>query len=400
MNIWHGKKNKYILLILVILPSFFYLFYLNFVPKHDPGYYFDILKENELKKTDKSLSEEDLDDFKKCNMKSLCFRNLFEKFTVKNGGFGSLQRLASLNSYNGGQYSSMCHQSAHGIGHGQLKISNIGEALSLITSELYSYRLFCLDGYVHGIIEESAKSIKDENSLVETFSVVCDEKQNGGNFYLECLHGAGHAALIQLNYDLKQSLEICDKLSTIRSQVVSCYDGAFMQYKLDFKEDIANEINQSLKVKNQIVFETCENLDIKYRVWCYKSFPANFENIATIKGDYSKIIDYCNYISNSDYKLACIKTISRNSFLSARYENIYKLCQNNNFSNKQQIVCTAIIAKQFIYGLSLGKEPKMHVQLIDDICNTLPFWLGGKCKKMVMDPTFQVNYISEFELES
>jgi hypothetical protein len=104
-----------------------------------------------------------------------------------------------------------------------------------------------------------------------------------------------------------------------------------MQYKLDFKDDVANEINQSMKVKNQVVFETCENLDPKYRVWCYKSFSASFENIPTIKGDYSKIIDYCNNISSSDYKLACIKTLSRNSFLSARYEHISRLCQNKIF---------------------------------------------------------------------
>jgi hypothetical protein len=195
------KYYTYILLLLLILIGFSYLFYLNFVPKYDPAYYFDILKENEFKKTNKSLSEVELNEFKKCNMKSLCFRNLFEKFTTKNGGLESLQRLTSLNSYNGGQYSSMCHQSAHGIGHGQSKISSIGEALSLITPELYSYRLFCLDGYIHGIIEESAKSIKDESSFVKTFLIICDKDQNGGSLYLECLHGAGHAALIQLNYD-------------------------------------------------------------------------------------------------------------------------------------------------------------------------------------------------------
>jgi hypothetical protein len=96
---------------------------------------------------------------------------------------------------------------------------------------------------------------------------------------------------------------------------------------------------------------------------------------------------------------AIIKTLSRNSFLSARYEHISRLCQNKNFSNKQQVICTAVIAKQFIYELNLVNDLKMKTQLADDICNTLPFWLGGQCKKMVIDPTFQVNSISSFELE-
>lgn len=79
-----------------------------------------------------------------------------------------------------------------------------------------------------------------------------------------CFHGVGHAIMMNLAYDLKGSLETCDKLTSSRGQS-HCWQGAFMENELAGKGGYAKE---GIFLEEDPM-APCNKLEEKYKHQCY-----------------------------------------------------------------------------------------------------------------------------------
>jgi hypothetical protein len=191
----------------------------------------------------------------KFSSQAKCFADLFRDYTVNNPLETSFSKLNYLlQKYP--EYRPYCHQIAHGIGHGELikNDGDIGKSLSVFNSNSFFKNLVtCGNGYHHGLIEEVVKEEKDKEKLVVYFKNVCaiDFKESGN--FPECIHGLGHAAFIQLDYDLDAAKYVCKKVTNNKFDLFNCLTGIYMEKQISIPSDI-----KIVNVDNQITLDKCE----------------------------------------------------------------------------------------------------------------------------------------------
>lgn len=111
-----------------------------------------------------------------------------------------------------------CHQEAHLIG--RLAYEQFG------ASVFQEGDASCHSGFYHGALEAFLAE-KGTTNLAKNVENVCDAFPTlFGRF--ECLHGIGHGLMAYENYDLPQTLRVCDLLATDYDRN-SCYGGVFME---------------------------------------------------------------------------------------------------------------------------------------------------------------------------
>lgn len=111
-----------------------------------------------------------------------------------------------------------CHQEAHNTGR-------LGYAVEK-EKAFQSCDASCHSGCYHGAMESFLNERGTSNLAQEIDSVCNTFKTSFGIF--ECLHGVGHGVLAYLDYDLPETINECQKLSSSFSQS-SCYGGMFME---------------------------------------------------------------------------------------------------------------------------------------------------------------------------
>lgn len=147
----------------------------------------------------------------------------------------------------------VCHLAGHQIGKASYTISgNLFQALAQCTNGCFSA---CLHGAVIGFAEQGTV----EQLLAIHPEKYCASPEISGNGgYRLCVHGLGHALMIEEHYDLAAALDDCNTLELPSTLHAECYSGVYMEL-----EDAAaglgeGEVSPSVYEKKGDLFYPCD----------------------------------------------------------------------------------------------------------------------------------------------
>jgi hypothetical protein len=395
-NLYRKNILKVCLFLFVFFTIIFTLYsYKEFFPTYSLKSYYQIIDSQEVKYPDVFISASDIDYFKKCNEDYECILRFYENYVQEKGTQKAFAHLALLNSYNDGEYIYFCHQNAHGIGHGTLRLSgNLNEAFSIFQNGVeFKNMSTCGTGYFHGVMEEYFKNEKNVEVLTEAFDKICNDKENYKYTGTDCIHGVGHTAYIQLGGDYKKVLAICDKVGKTERHRYSCYTGLFMQMFLDEPEE---NIMSHKTIENKEVFDFnfCNSLEEKYRTACFMENTVLFENHLKNKKDYASYMQYCKNIENELYRLACVKRVAIKSVGYDHYEDIKKLCIDSTQTKRERVFCVGTVASRVARSIDKKMTRNIHDKIVTDICKNLNIFEQESCKNLVLNNFYNIYFTS------
>lgn len=225
-----------------------------------------------IKKSSES-KETNLADITKCFSKTdLEYQSCLDSFVenyFSTSGETTKQVLADLEKARGQNnvIEDSCHPISHTIGRVTYKlIPNVGDAFEACDQT-------CSSGCYHGVMERLFYSDSELSTgfqhltyedMQKKIPGICDEdKFSNPNpaLIFQCLHGVGHAVMYAMDYDLDESLRICDIFTTQYDQS-SCYGGVIMENVTAFDKK-----KRDLKADDPLY--PCDRLADKYLPDCY-----------------------------------------------------------------------------------------------------------------------------------
>jgi hypothetical protein len=156
-----------------------------------------------------------------------------------------------------------CHPVVHAVGRETFRLK------STIHDSFAACDQTCHSGCYHGSVERflrgddiyaQAGQHPSQRELKRKAASACDPNISL-TLRFQCLHGLGHAVMFFADYELNQSLAICDALPDDWSQS-SCYGGVFM-------ENVSNFTNEKKNFHATDYHYPCNQLADKYRSECY-----------------------------------------------------------------------------------------------------------------------------------
>jgi hypothetical protein len=198
-----------------------------------------------------------------------------------------------------------CHVVAHSIGRETFL------AAGTVDGSFKACDQTCHSGCYHGAMERFLRGATagDEGHL--TMQELQDKAATACNPSLElryrfqCLHGLGHAIMYFSDYDLRDSLKICDATGDQWTQS-SCYGGVFMENVVaadPSKRDLSSTDYQY----------PCDSVDTQYRSDCYLMQTSRMFDMGLGP---SGVIDQCN--KAAPYTDICIQSMGRDLSDQAR----------------------------------------------------------------------------------
>jgi len=372
-----SKFRLAILFFVILVCVVFYFTFLNTKQSKDLKQYLDIIATQEKVLSNDVVTKQEIEILKKCKKSDGCVRDFYRKYALKNGIEKSFRHLAKIQR-DYPDFISSCHYLTHGIGHAALILNknDLSKAFSILSTDIFKNIATCGNGYFHGVIEEYAKKTFGKEELIKKLSNVCDKK-NQLITRGACLHGVGHAILIQLDYDLDSALFVCSKISDSGKRLMDCNTGVFMEY--------AQNYNDYYEVKDRrVVFNLCDSLDKKLQPACYMEQSSVFEDHTNESRNYTRNIGFCKQISDPVNRLACIKLFAIRAVRISRYEYIKEMCANTS-TDVEKVFCTAVVASRIANSIDIEKNQKIHSQVIKDTCGTLNFFYKKTCEYVVYE---------------
>ena len=231
----------------------------------------------------------------------------------------------------------------------------------------------CYHGVVIGLLDSSKASPESEefkDMMINACNVFIKNNQQG--FLDQCVHGVGHALMIVKDYELIQSLELCDQMSILMS---TCYGGVFME---NFPQSSSTDIISKYLPNDKNIYYPCNILDSKYQEQCYM-FLTIYQNHVGVN-DWTQTGNFCSGVPKSSQD-ECFGTIG--SSVIATHENIDTLgeiCSILDSSDEQKLFCYLGIVSSFDdkYG---GNEP-MLIESVN-FCNSLESKYQKYCAQRV-----------------
>lgn len=149
-----------------------------------------------------------------------------------------------------------CHNRAHEAG--RIAYELFGPAAFALASHE------CQSGGFHGATEALFASRGTAN-LAEDVAALCSEASNPFIRH-QCLHGIGHGIMAWSNYELHQSLELCDSVPLPLDQQ-SCYSGVFMENVVGGLSGLMGHTTEYLRPDDPTY--PCDVVEDKYQADCY-----------------------------------------------------------------------------------------------------------------------------------
>lgn len=231
----------------------------------------------------------------------------------------------------------------------------------------------CYHGVVIGLLD-STKITPDSqefrNKMVNACNIFVDNNQQG--FLDQCIHGVGHALMIVKNYELTQSLELCDLMTILQS---TCYGGVFME---NFPQSSSTDIPSKYLPNDSDDYYPCNTLENRYQEQCY-IFLTIYQNHVGVN-NWTKTRDFCSGIPKTSQD-ECFGTIG--SSVIATHQNIdtlSQICSILDNSDEQKMYCYLGIVSSFDDKFG-GNEP-MLVESVN-FCNTLESKYQKNCAERV-----------------
>jgi hypothetical protein len=331
-----------------------------------------------------------------CGNDGKCFEKVFDKIAQREGGEVAFNKLFSFLGDHP-DYNLVCHFAAHGIGHGSLKKN--GYSFSKALQEFDGTKYFghggiCGSGYYHGMIEYLASGLKTEQQILNKLSTLCNDAKVQKIIGQDCEHGIGHAAFLQLNFDLKKSIDVCSKLKIEEKLKYHCYSGVFMEASQDLPDDMVVSVeNGKLKLP------LCEELkDDFQKDACYFGSVYPLRNFVGKEGNnanYTEAIKYCQQIADSYNRIACIRRLARDA-VGERYPKIREMCIDATKTKDERVACVANVANLVAIGIARTKNENYY-KIVADICNYLQGDDKKQCVYDLQEATLK-NYLPEDDL--
>jgi hypothetical protein len=323
--------------------------------------YYKILKNQELVLVGEEISSQQEKTLKNCGDDYKCFLKFYENFnasTTLEKTFSNLNLLLKTHP----EYTDYCHQITHGIGHSEyvknkgdmaksLEEFNVGKFMKNIAT--------CGSGYFHGLLEKAVDGKTNKEELVKYFNSICNQTLIKEVVGSDCIHGLGHASLIQLDYNLEEGIYVCDKVIKTDPERFNCLTGIFMEYVLVAPFEQVVKVNE-----DKISFPVCDlQVDLLSMHACYFETAMRLRDLIKNKNDYSEMTALCQKVPDSLNRLACVKNVAIRSIIDVNYQNITKMCLQNTVTKQERIFCVTNFAHRIalsIYGHRGIPIPKHH----------------------------------------
>ena len=226
-----------------------------------------------------------------------------------------------------------CHQRAHEAG--RISYDMFGPASFALASHE------CQSGGFHGATEALFASRGTAN-LADDVAALCSDAPNPFIRH-QCLHGIGHGIMAWSNYELHQSLGLCDSVAG-RSDQQSCYSGVFMENVVGGLSGAMGHTTEYLRLDDPVY--PCDVVDPQHRADCYfyqtthmlavfnqdlaavarqcaqapadsvlHCFNSYGRDAASVgRNDPATVIGYCSYATTVDHNVACTQGSVQNGF--------------------------------------------------------------------------------------
>ncbi len=219
----------------------------------------------------------------------------------------------------------------------------------------------CYHGVVIGLLN-NLSSAPDSLEFKEKMKSACDVfiQKNQQGFLEQCIHGVGHAIMIAKNYELFDSLLLCDELSIQRS---TCYGGVFME---NFPQSSSTDLPSKYLPTTSDKLYPCDKLAQNYQEQCYIFLTIYHNHIGL--GNWSETSKFCQSIPESAQD-ECFGAIGSSVVPNA--ENIMQLkdiCNVVDGTNMQKLFCYLGVVSAF--DDKFGGQNSELIQSVD-FCNTL-----------------------------
>ena len=320
-----------------------------------------------------------------------CIRDFYDAYTMKNGVERAFLHLARTQSELPDSLRD-CHYFSHGIGNAAYRLSGKDpyKAFDAMQSgAVYKNIATCGNGYFHGVVEELAAGEKDPVKLEKKLETVCSD--NRITRRANCYHGAGHAAIIQMGFDIKKMLTICDNVPGRPSDVFSCYTGGFMEYT-------RTNMGISRTPDGGVKLELCDSLDKKYQPACYTELSYFMERLAKDPSDFANNIGQCKAIGDPLNRMSCVKLFAIRSVRTAHYSKIREMCDNIS-SDYEKVMCVAVVADKIAGSLDDSRKTDTFRKTLGGICGMLQPSFSRQCVDIVTRRNMQLFYTSQKDLE-
>lgn len=374
-----------IILYILFLVSILLLFYKFKYDKESISYYYNIIENQEKIKDGIEITKDERKALLACK-NELCYRDFYKDYTLKNGVENAFIHLALVQKELP-EFLPGCHYISHGIGHAALILrkNDVSDSFAIMqTSGYFKNIATCGNGYFHGVIEEYAKNAKTQEDMISLLKPVC----NNPKTYSNCYHGVGHSAVIQLDFDLKKSLEVCDGLTDVPKDRFGCYTGVFME--------IISTVPVSV-VNGKMVFDMCDSLGRPYREACYLEQSSLFEWYTKDPFNYSQNTEYCKQIDEDLDRMSCVKLFAIRGVRISHYKDISDACDRTS-TDPEKYICSAIYASRIAGSMSLKRSDPMYKTTIQNICSGAGIFGRIYCYKYATKLQDQLFYVSENDL--
>lgn len=409
----HQRNIVLIVLIFTAFITIVFFVYTNFInSKVRPiSEYYEIIKKQESILGKEGLTKTENEALDKCYKENnfRCFVEYFAKFSFEN----PLEKTFSHLSYlmqSKPEYKIYCHQMAHGIGHGELRKHGGGEAaLSKILQDFSINQYFknirsCGSGFFHGLLEEYVKGENNKEKLVETFKNICGKNEYLNVLKGDCIHGLGHASFLQLDYNIPDSLYVCDQVTTTVYDKFNCYTGVFMEANLDYPQNDLI-VRQGEGTNANFIFPMCDKVgnELQRRA-CFFESVLQFRNfvkkdaVDPNKISYADMIPLCKNFNNELYRLICIRNISIRSVSENAEENLQKMCIDNTSTRAERVMCVAGFAHKIVMSITSEQRNQEYFNFTNEICNYLNKQERVLCKQIIKSHPSRLYIIDENSL--
>lgn len=259
-----------------------------------------------------------------------------------------------------------CHEVTHYLSRSEF------ERLGSIAKVYAQCDSTCHGGCYHGTLEAylKAKNLKD-NDLKKEFVKVCGRIEDHPSplVFNECFHGLGHAAMFIKDMELKESLQLCDTISS-QEYRERCFTGVFMENS----SSSTSFDHQSKYIRSDDPNYPCNSLEEKYQPLCWQ-YQSSYFSILSGQ-DWNKVANLCLQIPEK-YQDRCFRTIGTNQV--GFTQNMQKMKADCNLmptEHFQDICVTGVVS-------SLSYRFVGDVQKMVDFCSIVDPEHKESCYKQI-----------------
>lgn len=213
-----------------------------------------------------------------------------------------------------------CHHTSHAIGRASYAIYGSIEKAFTLGVEV------CDFGYYHGIVEE-ASGYQTDDFFQESIPTLCIDLTTNTLFYMQCIHGIGHAVAQRTNNDMIRGLAMCERLDSLPVQELqpalnACGTGVTMEWfsVATSGADGLNAVSPTVSKPRDV----CTLIGERWGGECYEYIG----NTVDSSKPYESLIEIASWCLGSPYENSCYIGLARaGTGLGVSVEDMLQICR-------------------------------------------------------------------------